>query len=204
MTKVSIIIPIYNTYDYIGRCLNSAVKQTLDDIEIICVNDCSTDNSVQIVKNYMEVYKNVVLIDLQENKGAANARNVAIEIANGEYIGFIDSDDYVDFDYFKTLYEYSIGNDYDVIRGIRVIDEACKHGKNEYGCIVPSIIRRQIFLDHPNLRFPTNLKVGEDSTFKAWLYRKTNKIFECPDTGIYYHYMRRAGSLSNYNITPNK
>ena len=198
MPKISIIIPVYNTYDYIGRCLNSAVKQTLDDIEIICVNDCSTDNSIKIIKNYAEVYDNVIIIDLQENKGAANARNVGIEKANGEYIGFIDND------YFKTLYEYSIGNDYDVIRGIRVIDEACKHGKNEYGCIVPSIIRRQIFLNNPSLRFPTNLKVGEDSTFKAWLYKKTNKIFECPDTGVYYHYMRRAGSLSNYNLGSNK
>ena len=204
MTKVSIIIPAYNTYDYLGKCLDSAVKQTLDDFEIICINDGSKDDCIGIMRSYAAVYKNVTVIDLVHNKGVANARNTGIERAKGEYIGFIDSDDYVDPDYFKTLYEYSIGNDYDVIRGIRVIDEACKHGKNEYGCIVPSIIRRKLLKDNPNLRFPTNMTKGEDSTFKAWLYKKTNKIFECPDTGVYYHYMRRSGSLSNYNMGSNK
>ena len=204
MTKVSIIIPAYNTYDYLGRCLNSAVKQTLDDFEVICVNDGSKDDCIGIMKSYAEVYKNIIVIDIPKNKGVANARNCGIERASGEYIGFIDSDDYVDPDYFKTLYEYSISKDYDVIRGIRVIDEECKHGKNEYGCIVPSIIKRKILIDNPDLRFPTNMVKGEDSTFKAWLYKKTNKIFECPDTGVYYHYMRRNGSLSNYNLGPNK
>lgn len=204
MTKVSIIIPAYNTYDYLGRCLNSAVKQTLDDFEVICINDGSKDDCIGIMRSYAEVYKNVIVIDLPTNKGVANARNLGIAKAKGEYIGFIDSDDYVDPDYFKTLYEHSIGKDYDVIRGIRVIDEDCKHGKNEYGCIVPSIIRRKILIDNPSLRFPTNMSKGEDSTFKAWLYRKTKKIFECPDVGVYYHYMRRNGSLSNYNLSSNK
>lgn len=204
MTKVSIIIPAYNTYAYLGRCLHSAVHQTLDNFEVICINDGSTDDCIGIMNSYAEVFKNIIVIDIPKNKGVANARNCGIEKAKGEYVGFIDSDDYVDLDYFKTLYDYSIGHDYDIIRGIRVIDEACKHGKNEYGCIVPSIIRRKILIDNPDLRFPTNMVKGEDSTFKAWLYKKTNKIFECPDTGVYYHYMRRNGSLSNYNLGPNK
>lgn len=204
MTKVSIIIPAYNTYDYLDRCLNSAVKQTLDDFEVICVNDGSKDDCIEIMKSYAEMYKNVIVIDLPCNKGVSNARNVGIEKAKGEYVGFIDSDDYVDLDYFKTLYDYSIGHDYDIIRGIRVIDKACKHGKNEYGCIVPSIIKRKLLTDNPSLRFPTDMTKGEDSTFKAWLYKKTNKIFEVPDTKSYYHYMRRNGSLSNYNIDINK
>jgi len=203
MPKISIIIPVYNTSEYLNRCLDSAVNQTIDDLEIICINDCSTDNSIEILRQYEQKYKNVIVLDLPVNKGVANARNVGIEKASGEYIGFIDSDDYVDLEYFKSLYDYSIGNDYDVIRGIRVIDKACKHGKNEYGCIVPSIIRRKFLIDNPKLRFP-NQKVGEDSTFRAWLFKATSKIFKTPDIKIYYHYMRRNGSLSNYNIRSNK
>lgn len=204
MPKVSIIIPVYNTSEYLVRCLDSAINQTLDDIEIVCINDCSTDNSMLILNRYMKKHQNVIVINLPKNQGVSNARNVGIERANGEYIGFIDSDDYVDLDYFKTLYGYSIDNNYDVIRGIRVIDEDCKHGRNEYGCIIPSIIRRQLFIDNPSLRFLPRLRAGEDTLFKLWLYNKTNKIFKCPDTGVYYHYMRRAGSLSNYNLDSNK
>lgn len=200
MIKVSIIIPVYNSESFLSRCLDSAVRQTLDDCEIICVNDGSTDNSLKILNNYKNKYDNIVIIDLKRNGGVANARNKGINAAKGEYVGFIDSDDYVDDGYFKNLYDYSIGNDYDLIRGIRVIDEENKFAKNPYGCIVPSIIKMKLLREHPRLRFPVNLKVGEDSTFKRWLYSTTDKIFEVPNNGVYYHYLRRSGSLSNYNL----
>ena len=204
MLKVSIIIPVYNTQDYLKRCLDSALKQTIDNFEVICINDASTDSSINILKDYAKLYKNMIIINCKCNRGAAYSRNLGIARARGKYIGFIDSDDYVDLDYFKTLYEYSIENEYDVIRGIRVIDENCIHGKNEYGCIIPSIIRRKLLVQNPKLRFPISRIKGEDSTFKAWLYKKTDKIFECPDTGVYYHYMRREGSLSNYTFSLNE
>lgn len=198
--SVSIIIPVYNSEQFLKRCLDSAVNQTLTEFEVICINDGSTDGSVEIIRKFKEIHRNLIFLNLKNNQGVSNARNLGIRIATGEFIGFIDSDDYVDKDYFKTLYDYSIGNDYDVIRGIRVIDEIGYHGKNEYGCIVPSIIRRKILTDNPDLRFPTKLKVGEDTQFKRQLFKTTNKIFECPDTGVYYHYIRRNGSLSNYNL----
>ena len=198
--SVSIIIPVYNSEQFLKRCLDSAVNQTLNEFEVICINDGSTDGSVEIIRKFKEIHRNLIFLSLKNNQGVSNARNLGIRIATGEFIGFIDSDDYVDKDYFKTLYDYSIGNDYDVIRGIRVIDEIGYHGKNEYGCIVPSIIRRKILTDNPDLRFPTKLQVGEDTQFKRQLFKTTNKIFECPDTGVYYHYIRRNGSLSNYNL----
>lgn len=198
--SVSIIIPVYNSEQFLERCLDSAVNQTLNEFEVICINDGSTDGSVEIIRKFKGIHRNLISLNLKNNQGVSNARNLGIKIATGEFIGFIDSDDYVDKDYFKTLYDYSIGNDYDVIRGIRVIDEIGYHGKNEYGCIVPSIIRRKILTDNPDLRFPTKLKVGEDTQFKRQLFKTTNKIFECPDTGVYYHYIRRNGSLSNYNL----
>lgn len=89
--KVSIIIPVYNTEKYLSRCLNSLVKQTLHDIEIICINDGSEDNSLSILENYASSDERIVLIS-QKNQGQSVARNRGIEIARGKYIGFVDSD----------------------------------------------------------------------------------------------------------------
>ena len=96
MPKVSVIIPIYNTEKYLRKCLDSVCNQTLSDIEIICVNDCSTDNSLEILEEYASKDNRIKLIDFKENKGAAVARNAGIDEAKGEYIGFVDSDDFVD------------------------------------------------------------------------------------------------------------
>ena len=79
--------------------------QTLSDIEIICVNDCSTDNSFEILKEYASKDDRIKLIDFKENKGAAVARNTGIDEAKGEYIGFVDSDDFIDLDFYEKLYK---------------------------------------------------------------------------------------------------
>lgn len=194
MVKLSIIIPVYNTEKYLHRCLDSAINQTLTDIEIICINDGSTDNSLSILNEYAAKDERIRIVN-KKNEGAGVARNTGIILAKGNYIGFIDSDDYVDNNYFEELYKYA--DKYDLIRGIRVIDEKNIHAKNEYGCIIPSIIKRE-FLIKNRIKFPGTRLAGEDSTFKRWLYKKTTNIIECPDTGAYYHYLRREGSLSNY------
>lgn len=195
MPKVSIIIPVYNTEMYLVRCLNSAINQTLTDIEIICINDASTDNSLNILEEYKNKDSRIKIINLKENHGVGYGRNQALKIATGEFIGFIDSDDYIDLQYFEELYSYS--KSMDIVRGIRVINETNNQAKNKYGCIIPSIIRKSL-LDKYKLKFPENRLPGEDSTFKRWLYKYTNKIYECPDNKIYYHYIKREGSLSNY------
>ena len=196
MPKISIIIPVYNTSKYLRRCLDSAINQTLKDIEIIIIDDCSTDNSRDIIKEYAKRDNRIRYHFFISNQGVAKARNYAIAMATGEWIGFIDSDDLVDLGYFEELYKYT--ENYDIVRGIRLVDK--RHGKNKYGCIIPSIIRTGLLREHPKLRFPTNCKRGEDSKFKRWLYCITDKIFECPDNGIYYHYIKREGSLSNYTL----
>lgn len=196
MPKLSIIIPVYNSEAFLIRCLDSVINQTLKDIEIIIINDASSDKSSEIINNYAKKDNRIKAYHFKINKGVAVARNFGIKIATGEFIGFVDSDDKVDLQYFEELYSYT--KNYDIIRGIRVIDG--KHGKNEYGCIIPSIIRKKVLDDHPRVRFPVYLKRGEDSRFKKWLYTVTNKIFECPDKNIYYHYLKREGSLSNYKL----
>ena len=86
MTKVSIIVPVYNVVDYLSDCLESLVKQTLDDIEIICVNDGSTDSSLIVLEKYEKQYDFIKIIN-QRNKGLASARNAGIAAAKGEYLG---------------------------------------------------------------------------------------------------------------------
>ena len=112
MAKVSIIIPVYNSEKYLRKCLDSLVKQTLEDIEIIMVNDGSTDKSEEIIKCYMDD-KRIVLIN-KENGGQASARNLGLTKAHGDYIIFIDSDDYVNLDMCEKAYEAAQGK-YDIV-----------------------------------------------------------------------------------------
>ena len=108
MPKVSIIIPFNNVENYIDECLRSVVAQTLEDIEIIMVNDASEDNSAQIVKDYRAKDNRIKLIEIPTRQGQGYARNRAIEIAKGEYIGFVDSDDIITPDMFEQLYNTAV------------------------------------------------------------------------------------------------
>ncbi|GHT70837.1 glycosyl transferase [Endomicrobiia bacterium] len=101
MPTISVIIPIYNVESYIQQCLESVLAQTFQNIEILCVNDCGTDNSMQIVKKYAQKDNRIKIVDLEINKGLGAARNAGLKIAGGKYIACIDSDDYVEPDMFK-------------------------------------------------------------------------------------------------------
>ena len=92
--EVSVIIPVYNVEKYLERCLDSVINQSFTDIEIICVNDGSTDNSLEILKYYEQMDDRVIVID-KENQGLSETRNLGINISNGKYITFIDSDDWI-------------------------------------------------------------------------------------------------------------
>ena len=124
--KVSIIVPIYKTEKYLKRTLDSLTNQTLDEVEIICVNDGSPDNSLQILKEYKEKYadKNIVIID-KKNEGVWKARIDGIKVATGEYIAFTDSDDYVEPDFVEKLYNNAKENSADIaICGFKRIDDS--------------------------------------------------------------------------------
>ena len=110
---ISIIVPVYNVEKYLEKCLESLVNQTLKNIEIILVNDGSTDSSKNICERYVEKDKRVILVN-QVNKGQSAARNKGIEIARGNYIGFVDSDDYIELDMYEILYEKLIQEDADI------------------------------------------------------------------------------------------
>ena len=114
MPKVSVIVPVYNTEKYLRKCLDSLVNQTLKDIEIVIVNDGSKDSSPDIIKEYMEKYPGKFLYATQENSGQAVARNRALKMCTGDYVGFLDSDDFVRLDMFERMYNKAVeeGSDY--------------------------------------------------------------------------------------------
>ena len=115
MKKVSIIVPVYNVEKYIDKCLDSLVNQTLEDIEIIVVNDGTKDNSQKIIDQYVEKYPKKVFSYIKENGGLSSARNFGIKKAKGEFIGFVDSDDYVEYDMYEQLYNKAIETKSDVV-----------------------------------------------------------------------------------------
>lgn len=107
---VSVIIPIYNGERHLEECLDSCLEQTLRSIEIICINDGSTDNTEKILNKYVERHENIVILN-QKNQGSGAARNLGIKHANGEFAAFMDSDDfYPDKDALKKLYNAAIEN----------------------------------------------------------------------------------------------
>ena len=112
--KVSVIVPVYNVEEYIEKCLNSLVNQTLKDIEIIVVNDGSPDNSQKIIDKYTKKYSNIKSF-IKENGGLSDARNYGIKKASGEYIAFLDSDDYVKEDMYEKMYLKAKEKDFDIV-----------------------------------------------------------------------------------------
>lgn len=106
MYKVSVIIPCYNSSSYIEECIGSALNQTLSDIEVIVVDDGSTDKSLEIINKFSS-HKNLKIISLPQNCGVGAARNEAIKHARGEFIGFLDSDDWVDKSMYEKMYNFA-------------------------------------------------------------------------------------------------
>jgi glycosyltransferase involved in cell wall biosynthesis len=113
--KISIIIPVYNVEIYLRECLDSCVNQTLEDIEIICVDDCSTDNSYEILEEYQLKDSRVRIFQHETNKNLGAARNTGLQNATGEYVWFVDSDDYIDTKACQILYDAIKGFDVDML-----------------------------------------------------------------------------------------
>ena len=116
MPKISIIVPVYNVEKYLKECLDSIVNQTLKDIEIICVNDGSTDNSLDIIKDYASRDERVKYIDKQ-NSGYGNSMNQGLDMVQGEYIGIVESDDFIKPEMYEELYSLAKETDADIVKG---------------------------------------------------------------------------------------
>ena len=186
MIKISIIIPVYNSEKYLEKCLDSLVYQTLKDIEIIVVNDGSTDSSEAIIKNYMKKDKRIKLLN-KSNGGQASARNLGLTKATGEYIMFIDSDDYVEKDMCEMMYQ-TIIRGYDmVITDYYIIDDDKRAYKKISNCDQGEISLKNYLLTSPG---PWNKIYKKDLLL--------NNNFKFPE-GIMYEDYAVIPTLVNYN-----
>lgn len=211
MIKLSIIVPVYNAEEFLENCLISLHNQTIKDIEIILVDDGSTDKSLEICNSFAMLDARIKVLE-QENSGQSVARNRALEMASGEFITFTDSDDWVDEDFYEKLLDAAIRYKADIACG-SVIREKKSAGKirinyNEERvyikaqekidaagvpnmCYVWNKVYRAEFLKSINLRF-VNGMVFEDTDFVTRAVYFSNKIVTVPNT--YYHYWTNENS----------
>lgn len=214
--KVSIIVPVYNTEKYLKKCLDSLVNQTLNDIEIILIDDYSNDKSRQIIQYYKNKYKDkIVSIFLEENKGVGFVRNKGIKISTGEYILFVDSDDYINKDMCEVLYKKAKEKDYDIVcfDFYNVINGKEKLQKLSYTSDINGFIdqiKRSILMNSRGyfwtrmykremiitnkIEFPIGI-FFEDSPFNSMTLLYSNTVAKI-DEGLYF-YLNRNNSISN-------
>ena len=183
--KISVIIPVYNTAPYLRRCLNGVTRQTLRDIEIICINDASTDDSPKILQEYAARDARVRLIDFTENKGVSCARNAGIDAACGEYVGFVDSDDYPEHDFYEQLYLAVQKANADVAKGNyrkdngnvdHYMNEKIKIHKTNFIYEFCSCIINLKLIKQNKIYFPDDLINFEDPVFIFQVSLVANKI----------------------------
>lgn len=207
MIKVSVIVPVYNVEKYLANCLDTLVNQTLKDIEIIVVNDGATDSSPEIIKEYADKYSNIVALD-KPNGGLSDARNYGLPYARGEYVGYVDSDDYVDYDMYELLYNKAKEGDYDVVEcdlhhvfpdgsidteiGERITD------KKEMLMMGRSVVWNKIYKRHWLLEtgviFPKG-RIYEDVEFFCKLVPSIRTYAYVDAASIYY--VQRGDSINN-------
>lgn len=217
MTKLSIIVPVYNVEKYLPKCLESLIKQTLKDIEIICVNDGSMDNSLAILKEFASKDSRIKIIDNQ-HQGVAKTRNTGIKQSTGEYIGFVDSDDYIDLDFFEKLYNSATKSNSDIAiasilkhKNFFNIYNA-KYTKEETAITIQDKIKlcedkkhfffyawnkiyHSGFIKENNIKFSEG-QIYEDVMFAIKALYYSNKIISV--YGTKYHYIEHENSLTKY------
>lgn len=216
---ISIIIPIYNVEKYLPACLDSIIDQNHKDLEIILVNDGSTDNSSQICEEYAAKDKRIKVIH-KENGGLSDARNAGFEIATGEFISFVDSDDLISPDFCEKLINALLSNDADIAEcGFLKFEnpKEIKQFKNsdsqksevldtetalkrlmevsEAAVVWNKIYRKEVI---DNLRFPVR-KINEDEYWTYKVFGNAGKIVKLPDT--MYYYRQQQGSIMGQNYS---
>ena len=218
MPKISVIVPVYNTEKYIEKCLDSIISQDMKDIEVIVVNDGSTDNSEEIIKKYVEQYPDKVKLYTQVNGGLSSARNYGISKATGKYLCFVDSDDYIAKNLFDELDTF-ISDDVDLIKYKCIkVDEngeqiekvngpvfAKKNGNEAFNELYSQDVLMEAvwlylckreFWERNNFQFPVN-KFHEDWAVVPIMVISANAVVS---TGIYgYCYVQSSNSITRDN-----
>lgn len=215
---ISVVVPVYNSNDYLKRCLDSVVGQSFKDLEIICINDCSTDGSEAVLRDFERSDQRVRVISLPENHGCPYARNLGIDEARGEYIYFMDSDDWLDLDYLEEMYDHARSTGQDVVvnrNWYYEYDDTSKRKTGgstivvgDNGEFLPPVVVQSSFypvvwtrlyrlkyLKDNDVRSPL-VKGGIDDNYftsLAEILQPRSYVF----SGPYYHYYQRDDSLSH-------
>ena len=222
MPKISIIIPVYNVEKYLERCVNSVLAQTFADFECILIDDGSLDNCHVICDEFARKDERIKVIH-QENRGVSAARNAGLDIAQGEWIGFVDSDDWCDPGMYEFLLDNALKHKADIsICGYRTVTEnnivrnfMKNHPKlimnrkealqklciNKYINAVPwnKLINKKLFLyENKILRYDEDIKYAEDRLLLYFLFKRANKIIYFPQ--VYYNYFKRSDSVNMLHI----
>lgn len=214
MKKISVIIPVYNIEKYLGKCLNSIEKQTaFDDLEIILIDDGSKDDSGKICDDFAKKNSNTVVIH-QKNRGVSSARNKGIEVAKGDYISFVDGDDYLEKNHYEEMLKDLKEEEYDLIIHDYYVD--FENSSYKYRKIIRKIFNRKDAIKEllsggtignnlfdklfkrnniKDLRFDSNIKIGEDLLFIYQFLEKVDSVI-CRTIPT-YHYIQRVGSAMN-------
>lgn len=219
MTKISVIIPVYNVEKYLDKCVSSVIEQDMPDLEIIICDDASNDGSLNIIENYKKKDSRIKLIAHKENQGLSVSRNDGMEIASGEYIFFLDSDDYIKQNVLTTLYqkiknvdadvlyfgyeEHGVGNQDNIKRYRHKSiypnvengpDFFCRAVSEGNMCVTScSAIYKNKFLKKNNIKFKPHI-IHEDNLFYYEVLMKANSVTSVDD--FCYEYIRRNNSLS--------
>lgn len=218
MQKISIIVPVYNTQKYLRKCLNSLIQQTYENIEIILINDGSTDQSQEILEEYIKKYPSKIVYYEKENGGIAESRNYGVEKATGEYFCFVDSDDYIDINLLTNLSQY-VKEKVDLIKYklirmkendtiIEKVDGPIFHKRkgedamNEL-CFSDTLLdspcvylfRRQFWLDHEFKFLPNTYH--EDFGLIPLVLLKAESVISTPYYGYYYIQSQKSITRGN-------
>ena len=215
---ISVIVPVYNCGEYVERCITSITSQTYTDLEIICVNDGSTDNSGEILDNLSKNDSRIKVIH-QKNAGVSTARNVGIDNAKGDFLTFVDSDDAIESDMYEILMSYFDDENIDIVHcGYKRVHSdgtfkevngtkrcVCQNkyeaseclllGKMFVGSLCNKVYRASLF---NGVRLDKLLKINEDILMNAELFIKSNKIVFI-DIGKYLMYEREGSATSGTN-----
>ena len=221
MTAISVIIPIYNSANYLENCLDSLANQDFFDVEFICVNDGSTDSSLEICKKYADKDSRFIIID-QKNKGPAKARNTGIEKSKGDYLCFVDSDDCLVAGSLSRLYNYASKGQYDIVvhsaetfgdytgdtQWIKSVFKFDYHKCNNFsitdifkypGCrpfLWLHFVRSEI-IKMNNLWINEKLTIGEDQAFEIAYFSKAHRVLFVPEV-MYKYRIDHEGSIMAY------
>ena len=201
---VSIIVPVYNASKFIDKCINSILNQSYKHLELLLINDGSKDNSLEILKKYEKSNKKIIKVFSHDNRGVAFTKNRGIDLAKGDYITFVDSDDYVDSDYIESLLN-GIGNNDIIVSGYKKFNDKkvlfdLKPRKNDifyiykYSATLGKLYKASFIKDN-KIYYPINYQIGEDMFFTMDALSKTNKIVSIPYSG--YNYYENLNSLTN-------